>query len=194
MNPNGETPDWQQKMKDDIGENPVHFLDRDLPSHPNRAESDHGLPRMIQDRIDGIDRLEVIGAWRAAERQLRRGKDIQNLPDDVDLDDVDFFEAGLEPGRKRVLNALDERKQFLQEHGERPEDYRTHHRHELPERFQPANRDLPEKDVYWVRYDEHGEEVERRPWSQRPTGVSSGRAFESMTSAGEVATDGGESE
>jgi hypothetical protein len=176
-------------MKDDIGENPVHFLDRDLPTHPNRVASDHGLPRMIQDRIDGIDRLEVIGAWRAAERQLRRGDDIQALPDEVDPDDVDFFEHDIEPGRRRVLNALDERKQYLLEHGERPREFRTYHRHELPERYQPHDRTVPPANWYWI--DEDGERV---PWSQRPTAVSTTRRFNSSTGSDAVATDGGEQE
>jgi hypothetical protein len=179
-------------MKDDIGENPVHFLDRDLIDHPARSRRE--LPPMIRDRIKGIDRLEVLGAWQAAERQLQRGEDIQNLPDEVDPDDIDFYEHDIEPGRRPVLDALDERQQYLQTHGERPQETAGYFSEDCPERFEPASRPERETDVKWVRRDRQGEVVERRPWSERPTGVSTGRAFESSSRASEVATDGGERE
>ncbi|USZ75645.1 hypothetical protein NGM07_20005 [Halorussus vallis] len=101
-----------RKLKDDIGENPAQFLDRPL-------RSDGELPLMIRDRIKGIDRLAVLHAYRAVERKLQRGKDIQNLPDSVDPDALDFYEHDIEPGRQRVLDALDARQQYLEEHGER---------------------------------------------------------------------------
>ncbi|WP_135852626.1 hypothetical protein [Halorussus salinus] len=190
MNPSGETPDWLRAMKADIGENPARFLDRPLPENPHQVPSEHGLGRMMQDRIDGIDRIEVINAWRACERQLQRGRDIEALPDAVDPDDVDFYEHDIEPGRRRVLRALEDRREYLETHGERPRDLLAQHRHELPERYRPHDRDLPAATVEWVERDESGEVVERRPWSERPTGVSKGRRFEAATQA---VADGGDS-
>ena len=101
-----------RKLKEELGENPARFLDRPL-------RSDGQLPAMIRDRIKGIDQLEILHAYRAVERKLRRGKDIQNLPDSVDPDELDFYEHDIEPGRRRVLDALDARQQYLEEHGER---------------------------------------------------------------------------
>lgn len=175
MNSAGETPEWQSRIKDAIGENPAHFLDRDLVQNGHNQL----LPDMIHDRIKGIDRLDVLNAWRAAERKLQRGQDIQSLPDEVDADALDFHEHDIEPGRKRVLDALDDREAYLREHGERSD------------RVQRVNRTVPRKDVFWVRRDRAGDVVERREWSKRPTRPSVGRSFPSSSSAQEVWADGG---
>ncbi|WP_135830655.1 hypothetical protein [Halorussus halobius] len=167
MNPSGETPDWQRKLTEDIGENPARFLDHDLVE-TGPEDTDHSLARMVRDRISGIDRLEVIGAWRAAERRLASEQD-------------------REP-RQAVLNLLDDREAFLQEHGERPREWGIQWPHELPDRYlsRPSARQLPDKEWYWV----DPESGERRPWSERPTSVASGRTFDSTGPEESVATDG----
>jgi len=163
MNPSGETPGWQQAMKADIGENPVRFLDREIPVDAESPTS------MFIARVRGIDRLEVVGAWLGAERRLAN-------------------EQGRQP-RDHVIQLLQRRREYLQENGERPEEVPHPHRDELPERYQPHDRSLPDADVEWVQRDMDGEVVERRPWSERATGVSKGRRFEAAQQA--VATDGG---
>lgn len=169
MNPSGETPDWQSKLKSDIGENPARFLDREIPEREER------WPMMFAGRLRGIDRLEVVGAWRATERRLAADRDRQP--------------------RQHVLDALTERERYLLENGERPQSSEEYFHEECPGRFAPrAGRDIPEKKVSWVERDRHGEEVERRPWSKRPTCPSVGRSFDSSTTAAELATDGGEPE
>lgn len=156
-------PRWQQKLKEDIGENPARFLDHRLVER-GEDHTDYTLARMVRDRITGIDRIEVVRAWKAVERRLDRGP------------------------RDAVLQLLDQREQFLQEHGERPDDLRTEWPQDLPDRYDPTlrDRDLPPADVTIEKAD--GEVV---PWSQRPTGVTVGRTVDS-TSDTEVATDGGE--
>jgi len=161
MNTTVETPEWQQDMKDDIGENPARFLDQDIPVDADSPTS------MFIARVRGIDRLEVVGAWLGAERRLAAEQDRQP--------------------RDHVINLPQQRRESLQENGERPKESRPHHRHELPERYQPHDRDVPPKD--WYRIDEDGERV---PWSKRPTGVSTSRRFNSSTNSEALATDGGE--
>ena len=160
MNPSGETPDWQQKLKEDIGENPVRFLDHHIPKIPESPGS------MFRARVEGIDCLEVVGAWQAAERKLAVKEDRQP--------------------REHVLQLLEARRDWLLEHGERPENLRTEWPHELPDRYQPFDREVPEKECYITKRD-----GERVPYSQRPTTAKVSRSFESSTTAEEVATDGG---
>ena len=93
MNPSGPTPDWQTKLKSDIGENPARFLDQHIPRNPDSPGS------MFIARVRGIDHLEVIGAWQATERRLAAEQD-------------------REP-RSHVMEILDQRRQHLLEHGER---------------------------------------------------------------------------
>lgn len=80
------------RLRDRLGEDPATFLDRDLVG-------DRGAQRMVRDRISGIDSLEVLSAWRAVERKLGEHHD-------------------REP-RQGVLDALDERGLWLEEHGDR---------------------------------------------------------------------------
>lgn len=164
MNPIGETPAWQQKLKRDIGENPARFLDRPISVPPDRNS-------MFRARLEGIDRLDVIGAWKATERRLATEQDRQP--------------------RQHVLDLLDDRREYLLEHGERPRDFSTQYPHELPERYQPQRRDrqVPPKEHYWVERDRDGEVVERRPWSERPTSHATTSRFERVTQ--QAATDGG---
>ena len=94
MNTRGETPEWQRRLKQKLGENPARFLDHDLVEYGNR-HTDHTLQRLVQARIRGIDRLEVVNAWIAVERKLDRGP------------------------RDRIIDLLEERKAHLEDHGER---------------------------------------------------------------------------
>jgi len=84
------------EYKDEIGEDPARYLDADLvergPSH-----TDTSRRRMVFDRIASIDRFEVIEAWLDVETSLDRGP------------------------RKPVIAALNERKDHLEEIGERPD-------------------------------------------------------------------------
>jgi len=151
MTGSDDLPDGQRRLKDDIGENPARFLDHSVVEH-GEGHTDHTLARMVLDRIGGIDRLEVVRAWKDVERRLDRGP------------------------RDAVINLLDQREEVLQEHGERP-DLRNASLDERPDRYQPHRRDLPPADVTVEKAD--GEVV---PYSRRPTGASVGRAFESSTS------------
>lgn len=105
-------------IKEDLGEDPARWLDRDLtarPTYANVTTDDRGhthvdvVPdsqvstdgEMVIDRIKSIDSLELIEAWRAVERLL------------ADKHDRDV--------REPIINALDERKETLEEIGERPD-------------------------------------------------------------------------
>lgn len=78
-------------LRDQIGEDPARFLDHRIFGNPC------GMGRLMHARIQGIDDLETIRAWRAVERNIDRGP------------------------RDRVLEWLDEREQELEEIGERPD-------------------------------------------------------------------------
>lgn len=82
------------RLQERLGEDPAKFLDRDLVG-------DRNAQRMVRDRIAGIDSLEVVSAWQAVERHL-----------------ADHYDR--EP-RKGVVDALAERGQWLEEHGDRDE-------------------------------------------------------------------------
>jgi len=82
------------KLQQRLGEDPAKFLDRDLVG-------DRNAQRMVRDRISGIDSLEVLSVWRAVERKLATHHD-------------------REP-RQGVIDALDERGLWLEEHGDRDE-------------------------------------------------------------------------
>jgi hypothetical protein len=77
-------------LRERLGEDPARWLDREIV--------DSGTS-MVLDRIESIDDLEVIRAWKAVERNLGRGR-------------------GGDP-RSGVMSALEEREQTLEEHGER---------------------------------------------------------------------------
>ena len=159
MNTRGKTPEWQRRLKRKLGENPARFLDHDLVERGHR-HTDHTLQRLVRARIRGIDRLEVVNAWIAVERKLDRGP------------------------RDQIIDLLEERKDYLEDHGERP-DLRTTSLDERPPRYQLHHRDLPDANVTVVTDD--GECV---PYEERPTAASVGSTFDS-TAKREVATDGG---
>lgn len=73
---------------------------------------------IVEFRIRGIDRLPVLRAWLAIERRLDRGP------------------------RDYVIDLLEERERFLQEHGDRPRDLRD--ADDLSERYYPGGRPDPE--------------------------------------------------
>lgn len=81
------------KLREEIGEDPAQYLDVPM------FRDDGVTPlRTAFSRIQGIDRIPVVNAWLAVERNLPRGP------------------------RDRVVAKLRERRQFLEEHGERPDE------------------------------------------------------------------------
>lgn len=185
MNPHGgEVPDWQQRIKDDIGENPARFLDRRIPNPPAPNS-------MFRARVRGIDRIRVVGAWIATEKRLRRGISEDDLPEGVtDPHAVDVTELGLEPGRSHVLRLLRERRDYLQENGERPQDLTGSC--EVPERFRRrTSRRVPEKHWYIVERDESGAVVDRTPYAEKRSESATAKLDRLRDSA--VAADGGDS-
>ncbi|WP_436931655.1 hypothetical protein [Halosimplex halobium] len=90
------------KIEADIGHNPARFLDWDfLAETYGDSKVKSGRKMLLKSRISGIDRIEVIRAYKAVERALGRGP------------------AG--GPREGVIRLLDQREEFLQERGERPE-------------------------------------------------------------------------
>lgn len=85
------------KIVERIGENPARFLDRDVMGTTPEGQSKPSL--MLEARIQGIDYLEVIGCYLAVETQLDR----EECP------------------RSGVMNLLEERKAWLEDHGDRDE-------------------------------------------------------------------------
>lgn len=94
MNTRAETPEWQRRLKQKLGENPARFLDHNLVER-GRGHTDRTLQRLVFARIRGIDRLEVVNAWIAVERKIDRGP------------------------RDRVIDLLEQRKAYLEKDGER---------------------------------------------------------------------------
>ncbi|WP_424001216.1 hypothetical protein ACOZ4I_15765 [Haloarcula salina] len=82
------------RLRDQIGEDPARWLDWDLLSHADRRE-------MVFDLIDGMDSLQRVRAWRAVERRLA-------ARDDRDP-------------RAKIMQRLDQREEWLELHGERPD-------------------------------------------------------------------------
>ena len=144
-----------ERMRDNIGENPAHFLDQPL------FTGDDGCSdpvEMIRDRIRGIDRLAVLACWTKVEEELGRTP------------------AG---GRDRIMEMLADRREFLVDHGERPVDLQTEWPQDLPNRYQPyGDREVPPKECHVIRRD-----GERVPYEDRPTTASVGRSVSSSTTA-----------
>jgi len=82
------------ELREQLGEDPARWLDWSIPGERDRE-------RMVRTRIESIDRIEVIRAWKAVERRLGRGED-----------------GGPRSG---IVQALDEREAVLEEIGERPD-------------------------------------------------------------------------
>lgn len=95
-----DVPEWRRRLKQEIGEDPGRFLDAELvergPNHTDQTNQ-----RLVRARIRGIDRAEVARAWIAVERRLASEHD-------------------REP-RQRVLELLEDRLKYLEDHGDREE-------------------------------------------------------------------------
>lgn len=140
------------RLRDRLGEDPATFLDRDLVG-------DRSAQRMVRDRISGIDTLEVLSAWRAVERKLAEHHD-------------------REP-RQGVIDALDERGLWLEEHGDRDD------------RVTRIDRG-PSLESCVVFLDEDGEERSSRSVHRKSSPF--GYDLEDYGAAEAVATDGGTDE
>ncbi|MCU4799783.1 hypothetical protein OB920_05310 [Halobacteria archaeon HArc-gm2] len=77
-----------------LGEDPARWLDWPILGNRDRE-------RFVKTRIESIDRVAVLRAWKAVERRLGRG------------------ESG--GPRSGIIDALDEREAVLDEIGERPD-------------------------------------------------------------------------
>jgi len=90
------------RLADDIGEDPARWLDQDLLSHPARR-------KLVFSLIDGIDSIERIRAWRGVEKKLANDR---------------FAEQARNPlskPRAKIMQRLDQREEWLELHGERPD-------------------------------------------------------------------------
>lgn len=92
-------PDIAEK----ISENPARFLDRDVLGTTPAGESKPSL--LLEARIRGIDYIDVVDAYLQVELALDR----EDCP------------------RQGVVALLNQRKQWLREHGERPRGPKTPH-------------------------------------------------------------------
>lgn len=132
--------------------------------------------------VRGMDRAERVAGWLDAERQLAAWP----TPGDDEEDSVG-------QAREHVERRLKQRMAVLNSQGERPDDLRSASLDERPPRFMPHDRDVPEKEVTWVRKNRLGDD-DRMPWSQRPTSAGSvSHSFDCTdpTNRQQVATDGG---
>ena len=137
------------RTRERIGEDPARWLDRELITDADRRE-------IVLTLIDSMDSIERVRAWRACELRLANPQD-----DDTPRNP-------LEEPRPRIMQRLDQREEWLELHGERPD------------RLEPRehNRDLPPVETEWV---------------DRPdVETASDRAV--FRSSGSLATDGGEPE
>lgn len=83
-----------ERVKAEIGHDPARFLDVDFLDNPDAG-------RLAKSVIDGLGYIEAVEAWRAVERNLGRGPD-----------------GG---PRQGVIERLDERREWIETHGERDE-------------------------------------------------------------------------
>ena len=102
---NCEKPEWRRRLYEEIGEDPVELLDK-----PAVATDDEDNLAHARARIRGIAYLDVLRAWKAAERRHDRGP------------------------REQVMGWLEEREAFLEEHGDRNERYTAEDPEELRKR------------------------------------------------------------
>ncbi|WP_226010509.1 hypothetical protein [Halomicrobium salinisoli] len=84
----------RRRFDDEHADEAARWLDWDLLQHDDREE-------ILWSLIDGMDSLDRVRAWRAAERRLAA-------------------EDGREP-RAKVMQRLDQREEWLELHGERPD-------------------------------------------------------------------------
>lgn len=84
------------KLAEEIGEDPARFLDHDLVERGSSRTSSTGQD-LLRARIRGIDEKKIARAWIAVERRLDRGP------------------------RSTVLEWLEDRLAYLEDHGDREE-------------------------------------------------------------------------
>jgi len=155
-------------LRDQIGEDPARWLDWDLLVDQARAE-------IVRTLIDGIDSMERLRAWRAVERKLAND------------DHNDGARNPLEEPRGPIMQRLDQREQWLELNGERPDRLEHGPRESCDccegESFVTAA-DLRERDA---------EEMRRRSGGYSPSGVDTSETTPETeaTGLGEFATDGG---
>ena len=102
-----EKPAWRREIHEEIGEDPAEALDKPLvPPSTDR----HSPLLQARARIRGIDYLDVLDTWEEVERRLDRGP------------------------RDTVLAWIEERREFLEEHGERDERMASQPRRTVPDR------------------------------------------------------------
>ncbi|GGK64504.1 hypothetical protein [Haloarcula sebkhae] len=90
------------RLEEDIGEDPARWLDQDLLSHPDRR-------KLVFSLIDGIDSIERVRAWRSIERKLANNRFAEKARNP------------LEKPRAKIMQRLDQREEWLELHGERPD-------------------------------------------------------------------------
>jgi len=90
------------KLADRLGEDPARWLDADLLSNSARKT-------LIFSLIDGIDTFERLEAWRAVEKRLANDRY------------ADEARNPLSKPRAKIMQRLDQREQWLDLHGERPD-------------------------------------------------------------------------
>lgn len=134
------------RLQEELGEDPARFLDQPLFDGGDHTSSPGAMMRA---RIRGIDHLATLRAWKAVERNLDRGP------------------------RDRVMELLEDREEYLQQHGDR--DKRT----------TESDHERPPKDVYVV---EDGERIPSDEYEYADTAIA-----KATSTSTEVATDGGES-
>lgn len=178
-----DRPDWRRRLEERIGEDPARWLDQDLleprMQRIQRRERedtydevtlvvDHDVAppgEQVRALIQGMDRIERVEAWRAAERRLGRGED-----------------GG---PRSFVIDLLDERRAQLEEIGERPD--------RLPcgpwQSFEAWN-DGDDVDVDMIRASRSSSVTGST--SAGGSGSSSSGDSSRVSSLGEFATDGGQ--
>jgi len=86
--------------RDRIGEDPARWLDQDLMSHSDRRD-------MVATLIESMDSIERVRAWRVVERGLAAA-------------DADESRVDIDKPRGRIMQWLDQREEWLSQHGERP--------------------------------------------------------------------------
>lgn len=113
-----KVPEWRQRLKADLGEDPGRFLDRRLTSRPacwtliddeeyggrsmeRQVDTDVSTSgQLVIARIRGIDHLDRVRVWIAVERRLDRG------PRDPIIELLEEREAELEAEGERELPGL----------------------------------------------------------------------------------------
>ena len=155
----------RRRFDDGLADAAARWLDWDLLNHPDRRQS-------VRSIIKGIDRLERVRAWKAAEKIIAS-------------------ERGRQP-RVKIMQWLDQREEWLELHGDRPD--------RLQERDE--SRELAPVSVTYPDRDDVDEASDRSTFSAEPTFGALEERYPHLfdEDAGDdpgksaVATDGGEGE